>query len=69
MANLTSVEAAFAAYAKLSSEEKKEFRAMVTGYEIRAQGQANAGRKAAITKKAKAATPGAETGSCGCSTA
>jgi hypothetical protein len=56
----TTVEAAFTAYAKLTADEKREFRAMMTGYELRAQSQQNAGKKAAATKSAKPKAAGAE---------
>jgi hypothetical protein len=57
------VEAAFTAYTKLTAEEKREFRAMMTGYELRTQSQSNAGKKAAATKnagKSKTAPAGSE---------
>jgi len=48
----TAAEAAFAAFVQLSSEDKREFRAMMTGYEFRASTQSEAGRKSAETKRA-----------------
>jgi len=47
----TNVESVFTAYAKLTPNERAQFDAMKTGYEIRTRDLSNAGKKAAATKK------------------
>jgi hypothetical protein len=56
----TAAESAFAVYAKLSADEKREFRAMLTGYEFSKQVQVNAGRKSAETKRERKPKPASQ---------
>ena len=55
----TAAQAVFTSYAKLNAQDRKDFHNMQFAWDLKAEAQTNAGKKAAATKKDGKAKPAA----------